>query len=118
MLVDKGDSALVARQRLGSVGLRAGGAPASQLRHRRLPSARQAGCQSRSLADAPLRLGQTRALSTLRSSSASHAPKVLNERSQVSLCEIQNLVTFSVEHRLDQVNAEAFRLLEVNRGWE
>ena len=46
------------------------------------------------------------------------APEALNERPQVSLCKIQNFVTFAVEHRLDHVNAKALRLLEVNRGRE
>jgi hypothetical protein len=56
-LSDKGDSALVAWQRLCSVGLRNGDAPASQLRHHRLPSARQAGCKCRPYRNTPLRPG-------------------------------------------------------------
>ena len=77
--------------------------PAPRLRHHCLPSSRQAGCKLGPYEDTPLRLGP---------------PKALNERSEVSLCEIQDFIAFSIEHCLDQVNAEALRLLEVNRGRE
>src|ERR1700722_7592344 len=48
--------------------------------------------------------------------SLSVTPAALNERAQIRLCKVQNFVPFAVEHRFDQVNAEALCLLEVNRG--
>ena len=63
-LSGKGDSALEPWKRLCSVGLRRGDAPASHLRHHRLPSARQAGGKCKPYKDTPLRLALDTSLST------------------------------------------------------